>query len=162
MTQPEELRLTEIPLARAGMLIHRLPARVFQALTDRAITTRFWFTRSSGDLTSGATVQWEWEMYGVRKTVSVKEFEQDRLIVADWGSDESPTTFTMRFLPWHDDTYVDVTERGFRGTTDEILAGVLDSTAGWTMVLSALKAYLEHDVVLTLVADKAPPEGLDL
>jgi uncharacterized protein YndB with AHSA1/START domain len=162
MAQSADLRLKEIPPAKAGMLIHRPPRQVFQALTDRSITTRFWFTRSSGDLAPDVTVRWEWEMYGVSKTVTVKQFEADRLLVADWGSDDSPSTFSIRFLPWQDDTFVDVTETGFTGSTDEIVAAVLDSTAGWTMVLSALKALLEHDAILTLVADKAPPEGLEL
>jgi len=162
MVQPAELKLTEMPPAKARLLIHRPPQQVFQALADPSITTRFWFTKSSGDLAPDATVQWEWEMYGIKKKISVIDFEQDRLIVAEWGTDDSPTTFTIRFLPWQDDTFVDVTETGFTGSTDEILAGVLDSTAGWTMVLSALKAHLEHDIVLTLVADKAPPEGLEL
>lgn len=162
MAQSADLQLSEIPPAKAGMLIHRSPEQVFQALTDRSITTRFWFTKSSGDLAPDATVRWEWEMYGVSKQVSVKQFDADRLLVADWGSDDSATTFSIRFLPWQDDTFLDVTETGFTGTTDEIIAGVLDSTAGWTMVLSALKALLEHDIVLTLVADKAPPEGLEL
>jgi len=46
------------------MLIRRPPGDVFQALVDPAITTRFWFTKSSGELVRGATVRWEWEMYG--------------------------------------------------------------------------------------------------
>lgn len=163
MAKSAELKLKEVPPAKAGLLIHRPPEQVFQALADRSIATRFWFTKSSGDLAPGASVQWEWEMYGVTKTVTVTEFEENRLIVADWGSDDdSPTTFTIKFIPWQHDTFVDVTETGFTGTTDEIIAGVLDSTAGWTMVLSVVKAHLEHDVILTLVADKAPPEGLEL
>lgn len=163
MAESAEQQLKEIPPAKAGMLIHRPPEQVFQALADRSIATRFWFTQSSGDLAPDTTVEWEWEMYGVTKTVTVREFEQHRLIVADWGSDDdSPTTFKIRFIPWRQDTYVDVTETGFTGTTDEIIAGVLDSTAGWTMVLSVVKAHLEHDIILTLVADKAPPEGLEL
>jgi uncharacterized protein YndB with AHSA1/START domain len=162
MAESADLRLSEMPPAKAGMLIHRPPQQVFQALTDPSITTRFWFTKSSGELAPDATVRWEWEMYGVSKKVSVKQFEADRLLVADWGSEDAATTFSIRFLPWHDDTFLDVTETGFTGTADEVLAGVLDSTAGWTMVLSALKALLEHDIVLTLVADKAPPAGLEL
>jgi uncharacterized protein YndB with AHSA1/START domain len=43
-----ELTLSRSPITRVGMLI-RGPARdVFAALTDPALTTRFWFTKSSG------------------------------------------------------------------------------------------------------------------
>ena len=164
MTMPQnDLRLTRAPTMNAGMLVRRPPERVFQAFVDPAVTTRFWFTRSSGRLAPGARVQWDWEMYGASTTVSVREFEENRLIVADWGPEDSPITFKVRFIPWRGDaTYVHFTEDGFTGTADEFVARVIDSTAGFTMVLSALKALLEHDVVLTLVQDKAPPEGLEL
>jgi hypothetical protein len=69
----------------------------------------------------------------------------------------------LTFTPWQDDaTYVQVTEQGFPGTADYVVARVIDSTGGFDMVLCALKALLEHDVVLKVVADKAPPRGLEL
>ena len=39
---------------------------------------------------------------------------------------------------------------------------VVDSTGGFTMVLCALKALLEHDVVLTVVLDHVRSAGPDL
>jgi len=59
-----DLQLTHAPSVEVGVLIRRPPGDVFQALVDPAITTRFWFTKSSGELVRGATVRWEWEMYG--------------------------------------------------------------------------------------------------
>lgn len=157
-----DLELTQVPTVNVGMLIRRPPEAVFASLVDPAITTRFWFTNSSGKLGPGATVRWEWEMYGVSTEVSVKEFEEDRRIVFDWGPKESSTTVEIQFIPWRDDTtYVQVINSGFQCTGDEAVARALDSTGGFTMVLCALKALLEHDVVLTVVADKAPP-GLEL
>ena len=35
---------------KVGMLIRRPPEDVFEAFADPAITTRFWFTKSSGRL----------------------------------------------------------------------------------------------------------------
>ncbi|HKF80092.1 MAG TPA: hypothetical protein VKB17_04635, partial [Thermoleophilaceae bacterium] len=61
----DDLRLTQIPSVKVGMLIRRPPGEVFQALIDPAITTRFWFTGSSGKLVPGASLRWDWEMYGV-------------------------------------------------------------------------------------------------
>jgi hypothetical protein len=80
----------------------------------------------------------------------------------EWD-DDKPTTVEFRFVPWKDDaTYVEVTETGFSGDGDEVVAGAIDSTGGFTNVLCTLKALLEHDVVLTTVLDHRPPTGLEL
>jgi hypothetical protein len=77
----------------------------------------------------------------------------------EWG-DDKPTTVELRFTPWGDGaTYVEATEAGLSGDGDEILARVADSTGGFTIVLCALKALLEHGLVLTVVRD-AHPKGL--
>jgi uncharacterized protein YndB with AHSA1/START domain len=144
------------------MGIRRSPDEVFQALVDPAITTRFWFTRSSGRLEPGANVQWEWEMYGLSTNVSVKEIEENRRILIEWGGDDESTTVEFRFMPTGENaTYVRVTETGLGGDGDEIVSKVAGSTGGFTNVLCALKALLEHDVVLTVVLDHAPPEGVE-
>ncbi|HYY78943.1 MAG TPA: SRPBCC family protein [Actinomycetes bacterium] len=144
------------------MLIRRPPSEVFQAVVDPAVTTRFWFTRSSGRLTPGAQVRWDWEMYGVSTNVSVKQVEDDRRVLFDWGDGDETTTVEFRFLPWEDATYVQVTERGLRGDGDALVARAAGSTGGFTTVLCVLKALLEHGVVLTAVLDHFPPKGLEL
>ncbi|MEO6905534.1 MAG: polyketide cyclase, partial [Ginsengibacter sp.] len=57
----------------AQMLIRKPVTLVFQAFIDPAITTNFWFTKSSGQLETGKTITWEWEMYGISTNVLVKE-----------------------------------------------------------------------------------------
>jgi uncharacterized protein YndB with AHSA1/START domain len=142
---------------KIGMLIRRPPAEVFQALVDPAITTRFWFTKSSGKLVPGATIQWDWEMYGVSAKVSVKEVEENSRILFEWGDGDESTTVEFRFVPREDDTtYVDVTETGLAGNGDELDARAAGSTGGFTIALCALKALLEHDVVLSAVRDRFP------
>ena len=144
------------------MLIRRPPGDVFQALVDPAITTRFWFTKSSGKLVRGATVRWEWEMYGASTKVWVKEIEDNSRILIDWGDDDETTTVEFRFVPYGDDaTYVRVTETRHTGDGDEVAARAADSTGGFTFMICALKALLEHDVVLTVVLD-AHPQGIQL
>jgi len=161
MTAPE-LQLTHIPSVKTGMLIRRPPSEVFQALVDPAITTRFWFTKSSGKMVPGANIQWDWEMYSVSTKVSVKEVEDNRRILMEWGPEGKLATVEFRFIPWRDNTtYVQVTETGLSGTADEIVDHAIDSTGGFTFMLCALKALLEHDVVLTVVGDKAPA-GLEV
>jgi uncharacterized protein YndB with AHSA1/START domain len=159
----DDLKLTHIPSVEVGMLIRRPPAEAFQAFVDPAITTRFWFTKSSGKLVPGASIRWDWEMFGVSDTVFVKEVEENSRILIEWGDDDESTTVEFRFIPWRDDaTYVRVSETGLNGNGDELVSRVADSTGGFYQVLCALKALLEHDVVLTVVLDHTPPNGLDL
>lgn len=154
------MRIERVPSAEAGMLIRKPIGEVFRTFVDPEITTKFWFTKSSGKLEPGAEVRWEWEMHGVSTTVSVKEVEEDSRILVEWDPD-SPTRVEWRFFAGEDGTtFVRITESGFQGTADEIVARALDSKGGFTIVLAALKALLEHGVALTLVAD-AHPEGFD-
>src|SRR3989442_9498199 len=90
----------QTPPVQVGMLVRRPPEAVFQALVDPTVTTRFWFTGSTGALVPGAEVQWVWEMYGVSTTVAVKEIEENRRILFDWGDGDESTTVEFRFTPW--------------------------------------------------------------
>jgi uncharacterized protein YndB with AHSA1/START domain len=162
MPAKEDLRLTHVPSVKVGMLIRRAPGAVFQALVDPAITTRFWFTQSSGKVVSGAELRWDWEMYGASAKVSVKEVEEDSRILIEWGDRDESTTVEFRLVPWRNDaTYVEVTETGLRGNGDELVARAAGSTGGFTIALCALKALLEHDVALAVVRDRYP-EALEL
>jgi uncharacterized protein YndB with AHSA1/START domain len=139
---------------KVGMLIRRPPAEVFQALVDPAITTKFWFTRSTGKLTPGADIRWDWEMYGLSVAVFVKEVEEHSRIVFEWG-DDKPSTVELHFTPRENDTtYVQVTDtRHAANDGDEIASHVADSASGFAIVLCALKALLEHDLALNAVMD---------
>ncbi|MEF3302924.1 SRPBCC family protein [Paenibacillus sp. GYB003] len=151
------LTLKEAPFVKADMLIRRPVAEVFEAFVDPAITTKFWFTKSTGRLETGKRVRWDWEMYGVFADVDVEAVEPNRRIRIEWGSDGDMTEVEWTFTPrTGDETFVTVTNTGFKGDGDSIVGQVIDSTGGFTMVLCALKALLEHNVVLTVVADKAP------
>ena len=59
------MTLMKSPVARATMLIRRPVEEVFNAFVDPTVTTRFWFSRSSGQLAPGKTVTWYWDQYGV-------------------------------------------------------------------------------------------------
>lgn len=140
------------PAVKADMLIRRPVHETFEAFVDPQITTRFWFTKSSGRLEPGATVEWTWEDFDVTAAVHVKEVEADSRILIEW--DEPPTQVEWRFTPQPEETtLVTITETGFSGTVDERTARAIDSTGGFTMVLCAVKALLEHGIVLTVVRD---------
>jgi len=146
--------LIQIPVVKAEMLIRKPAEEVFEAFIDPAVTTQFWFTKSSGKLEKGATVRWEWEMYGVSDEVAVKEIEPNRRIQIQW-SDNTETEWV--FTPRSDnETFVAITNSGFTGDGDELVNQAIDAMGGYTIVLCGLKALLEHNIVLNLVADKAP------
>ncbi|CAH1197868.1 hypothetical protein PAECIP111893_01028 [Paenibacillus plantiphilus] len=146
--------LNEIPAVKAEMLIRKPVEEVFEAFIDPAITTQFWFTKSTGRLEAGKRIRWDWEMYGVSDDIIVKEIEQNKLIRIE-SSDN--TTVEWVFARRADnETFVTITNSGFTGTGDEIVIQAIDSTGGYTMVLCGLKAYLEHNIKLNLVADRAP------
>ena len=99
----DRLQLTHIPPVRVGMLVRRPPEVVFQALVDPAVSTRFWFTKSTGALVPGVEVQWDWEMYNASAQVDVKEVEADKRIVIEWSGYGTPTTVEWRFTPQSDE-----------------------------------------------------------
>lgn len=152
------LQLTQAPVAKAEMLIRKPVSEVFAAFVDPAITTKFWFTKGSGRLAPGVQVQWDWEMFNVSSQVKVTAFEPDQRIRIDWSADgTSPDEVEWRFTPHGDDTtFVSITNSGFRGTGDALVNQVIQSTEGFTLVLAGLKALLEHDLRLNLVADRFP------
>ena len=157
----DNLQLKQVPIMRTGMLIRRPVADVFEAFVDPTITTQFWFTKSSGRLQAGKQVQWDWEMYGVSIAVTAKAVEPNERIVIEWPGYSGLTTVEWVFAPQPDGaTFVNITEAGFTGDGDELAKQVADSTQGFTLVLAGLKALLEHNVRLNLVADRYP-KGLE-
>ncbi|PXX70589.1 uncharacterized protein YndB with AHSA1/START domain [Nocardia tenerifensis] len=147
------------PTVDVGMLIRRPAHDVFEALADPSITSKFWYTKSSGRMAQGAELTWEWEMYGAKRTIHVEEFDADRKIRFTWDNynPDKPTTVEFALTPYDNDTYLHITETGFAGDLQSQVDGLRDSTAGFAYLIAALKAALEHDVTLGLVQDERPP-----
>jgi len=152
----DHLTLLHVPAAATGMLIRRLAAQVFEAFVDPAITTRFWFTKGSGRLEVGRQVRWDWEMYGFSMPVTPKVVEPNQRLVVAWPTDRGPTTVEWKFTPHPDGTFVAITHAGFAGDGDEVVKQVAGSVEGFSLVLAALKAFLEHGIRLAVVADRFP------
>jgi len=153
----KQLELTQVPVAKAEMLIRKPPAEVFEAFIDPGITTRFWFTKSTGRLEAGKHITWTWEMYDHTVEVNVKEIEANKRILIDWGSSDSMTTVEWLFNPEENDTtYVTITNSGFQGDGDKVIRDALDSKGGFTWVLAGLKALLEHNIELKAIEDAHP------
>ena len=153
----DNLQLKQVPIAKTGMLIRKPVADVFEAFINPDITTKFWFTKGSSRLEVGKQVQWDWEMYGISIPVTAKVIEANHRIIIDWPGYTGPTTVEWVFAPQSDGTtFVNITETGFTGDGDELVKQVTDSTQGFSLVLAGLKALLEHNVRLNLVADRFP------
>lgn len=151
------LQLTQVPITKTGMLIRKPVADVFEAFINPEITTKFWFTKSNGRLEAGKLVQWEWEMYGISIAVTVKAIEANKRIVIEWPGYSGLTTVEWIFESLKDGTtFVRIAEKGFTGDGDALVKQVTDSTQGFSLVLAGLKALLEHNVQLNLVADRFP------
>jgi uncharacterized protein YndB with AHSA1/START domain len=150
-------QLKQVPITKTGMLIRKPVADVFEAFINFEITTKFWFTKSSGRLDVGKQVQWDWEMYGISIPVIAKAIEPNKRIVIEWPGYGSPTIVEWQFVPHtNGTTFVSITESSFKGDGDDLVRQVAASTQGFTLVLAGLKALLEHNVRLNLVADRFP------
>jgi len=146
-------------IAKTEMLIRRPAAEVFEAFINPEITTKFWFTKSSGRLETGQQVRWDWEMYNSGTDVNVKAIEPNKRILVEWMAFATPTTIEWVFTSRPDDTtFVRITNSGFQGTAEEIAEQAISSTEGFTFVLAGLKALLEHNLNLNLIADRFPSE----
>jgi uncharacterized protein YndB with AHSA1/START domain len=151
------LQLTQMPVAIAEMLIRRPVAEVFEAFINPATTSKFWFTSSSGRLETGKQVQWDWEMYDFSVQVTVLAIEEQKRILIEWSAYGTPTMVEWIFTAREDNTtFVSITNTGFSGNGDEQVKQAIGSAEGFALVLCGLKALLEHNVILHLVADRHP------
>ena len=89
--------------------------------------------------------------------VRVLDVAENERILIEWGVDsDNPTTVEWTFVLRPDDTtFVKVVNQGFSGDGDKIVDDALDSMGGFSIVLTAAKAYLEHGIDLHIVRDKA-------
>ncbi len=149
---------TEIkPIVKLQMLFRVPVERVFEAFVNPDITTRFWFTHSSGPLEAGRDVTWEWRMYGVSTRVHVFELEQNRRIVMEWGDEGKRSTIEWKFESRADGTsLVEIATFGFVGTVEEIVSEAIETSSGFSLVLANAKALLEHCIDLNLIHDRFP------
>src|SRR5258708_1366459 len=120
--------LTHAPIAKAEMLIRKPVSEVFEAFIDPAITTKFWFTKSSGRLEVGKQIRWDWEMYNVFSQVNVKAIEQNKRILIEWSGYGTPNMVEWTFTQRADNTtFVSITNRGFSADADELVQQAMGS-----------------------------------
>ncbi|MDY7397056.1 SRPBCC family protein [Aureibaculum sp. 2210JD6-5] len=142
-------------IVKCQMMIRKPIKEVFNAFIDPKITTNFWFTKSSGKLEKGKTVKWKWEMYDAQDEVKVLDINSNKKITILWGEPKSKVDFLFEALN-ENQTLVKIVCYDFEHKGKDILATMLDYAGGFTTVLDGLKAYLEHNIELNLIADKYP------
>lgn len=142
-------------IVQTQMLIRKPIQNVFEAIVDPRITTKFWFTKSTGKLEKGKEITWEWEMYNAKANVKVLDLKTNEVIAIEWGKPVSAVEF--RFSKHTEDScLVKIKCYGFSETGDQLKEVLKDNMGGFTSMLAGMKAYLEHGIQLNLVADMFP------
>ncbi|MDO9490127.1 MAG: SRPBCC family protein [Sphingomonadaceae bacterium] len=143
--------------------IARPVAQVFEAIADPAKLSNYFTTGGArGRLETGATVTWDFADFPGAFPVEVIEVEPGRKIVLRWEANEGVpegdagvvdagyfTTVTIDFEALDGDTrtLVTITEAGWRETETGLKASY-GNCMGWTQMLCALKAWVEHGINL--------------
>ncbi len=147
---------TEEVTAKAQILVLRPRDEVFNAFIDPAIMSKFWFKRTDQGLREGDTITW---FVGdasdaLEIEVRVKSIKRPSQIIIEWGQGDEFTTVSWTLDEQNSDvTRLVIEERGFIGSRDEVVSQALDSTSGFNQVIVALKALLEHNSTINVVAD---------
>jgi uncharacterized protein YndB with AHSA1/START domain len=135
--------------------IARPPAEVYEAVADPEQLSRYFTTAGArGRLEPGADVSWDFADFPGRFPVNVVEATPPERIVIEWeaasGSNATGTTrTTFTFAPLDDGsrTLVTITEESWSAT--ELGAKhAFGNCEGWTGMLAAMKAWVEHGINL--------------
>lgn len=131
-------------------------AEVFEAVADPDRLSRYFTTGGAqGRLETGATVTWDFADFPGAFPVEVVEAVPNARIVLRWPANEGPgvaadykTTVTFTFAGLDDGrTLVTIGEEGWRDTPGGLKASY-GNCFGWSQMLCAMKAWLEHGINL--------------
>jgi uncharacterized protein YndB with AHSA1/START domain len=146
--------------ARIAKPVHQ----VFEAVADPQQLSRYFTTGGAqGRLETGAVVTWDFHDYPGAFPVQVIEVVTDERIVLQWEASEGEppnvegggiepaqyhTTVTISFKALEDGrTLVEIAEEGWRLTEGGLRASY-GNCQGWSQMLCAMKAWLEHGINL--------------
>lgn len=135
--------------------IDRPVDEVFAAVADPEQLSHYFTTGGAqGRLTTGATVTWDFADFPGAFPVHVLEVVDGERIVLRWdaadasASPTGSTTVTMAFAPTDDGrTLVTIAEEGWTDSAAGRTASY-GNCEGWTGMLCALKAWIEHGINL--------------
>jgi uncharacterized protein YndB with AHSA1/START domain len=144
--------LTELSFTVSGR-VSRPVAEVYEAVADPAQLSKYFTTGGArGRLERGAEVSWDFADFPGRFPVTVVEAQVPNRIVIEWDGNETVadrTRVVFEFAPIDDGarTLVTITESSWRAT-DAGAKSAFGNCEGWTGMLAALKAWLEHGINL--------------
>lgn len=137
--------------------IAKPPHEVFEAVADPAKLSCYFTTGGAqGRIEEGATVTWDFADFPGAFPVKIVEVVPDKRIVLEWEANEGgagpsyDTTVTMSFSPVDGDparTLVAIAEEGWRENEAGLKASY-GNCMGWSQMLAALKAWIEHGINL--------------
>ncbi len=142
-------------VAKTEQLIRCPPDQVYRAFVEPDLLTQFWLQAASGPLELGAPVLWSFMVEGVEDHTQATVLDDGKRIAWTWSDG---TAVDIRIERFNDDpaaSRVTIEHRGFGGDLDDAIATVVESTQGFTLVLSNLKLLLETGTPGSLVRDKA-------
>ena len=145
-------------------IIRKPVAAVYDAVANpRKLSGYFATGGAKGRLETGTTVTWDFHDFPGAFPVEVDEVVPDEKIVLRWEAAEGEqvcggdidikpagyqTTVTMSFKPTDDGrTLVEIEERGWRDSEGGLQASY-GNCMGWSQMLAALKAWVEHGINL--------------
>ena len=134
--------------------VSRPVAEVYEAVADPGLLSRYFTTGGAkGRLETGATVSWDFHDFPGAFPVEVVAAEPGERIVLRWEANEDgpagyKTLVTITFEPVGEErTKVTIAEEGWRETEAGLRASY-GNCMGWSQMLCALKAWLEHGINL--------------
>jgi uncharacterized protein YndB with AHSA1/START domain len=141
------------PTFKVSGRISRPVAQVFEAVVDPAELSSYFTTGGAqGRLETGATVTWDFADFPGAFPVEVVEVVPNERIVLRWGSKnaaaDGQTEVTMRFCDTGDGrTLIEISEGGWQDTPAG-LANSYGNCMGWSQMICAMKAWIEHGLNL--------------
>ena len=136
--------------ATVSQLINCAPERAFDAFVEPSVITKFWLESASAPLSKAGQAIWRFMVPGAVDTVKVNELERPSLIALSW-SDES--TLRLEFAK-HSESKTQVSAEFSIAASDSV-DQIVDTAAGYTIVLCDLKTLLESGNSANLVRSKA-------
>lgn len=147
--------VTELRFTVSGR-VSRPCAEVYEAVADPERLSRYFTTGGArGRLETGAVVEWDFHDFPGAFPVNVVDAVPHQRVVIQWDgqgavSDAGKTTVVFEFEPVDNDparTLVRITESSWQ-LTETGMQHAFGNCEGWTGMLAAMKAWLEHGINL--------------
>lgn len=152
MNDDNELR--ELRFTVSGRIARPI-AEVYEAVADPEQLSRYFTTGGArGRLEAGTVATWDFHDFPGAFPVTVVEAEPPRRIVIRWAGEgttdatgQTTTTFELGSIDEGARTLVTITESSWQPTAPGA-KNAFRNCEGWTGMLAAMKAWLEHGINL--------------